>query len=263
MGFNLPPEASKAGYGLVTHETIGSTSSDAMERLRAGEPGPVWVVSSHQTQGRGRRGSAWQTEPGNLAASLGLHMSADPAAIATLGFVAGLALVRALDKSCGSGVAFRLKWPNDVLANGAKLAGILLETETTGQARAVVIGIGVNVLHAPEGLAYPTASLAGLGLPVRADELFSRLATEWVSCLGTWDQGRGFSAVRSSWLEHAAGLGEPASVRSGAHLTTGTIETIDQRGQLVLRSGAGGLQTISAGEVYFGTASTVRGEKVA
>ena len=270
MGFALAPQACEAAYGLVAHDTIGSTSADALERLRAGAASPFWVVSLHQSQGRGRRGTAWQTQPGNLAASLAITTKAGPATIATLGFVAGVALVRALETCCalhreekGVGASFALKWPNDVLVGGAKLAGILIETETLGDLRAVVIGIGTNVIHAPGGLAYPTTSLAALGFDVSAETLFVALSAAWIEVVGIWDEGRGFAAVRDLWLDHAAGLGKPVVVRAGSGTVSGIFQTIDPQGQLVLRNGEGGLETVAAGEVYFGAAATVRPEAVA
>ncbi len=263
MAFALAPEALDAGFRLIAHDTVGSTSTDALERLRCGERGPLWVVSSHQTQGRGRRGSSWRTELGNLAASLALNTDADPAGIATLGFVAGVALAQALERCCQAGGAFRLKWPNDMLADGAKLAGILLETESLPSTRAVVIGIGVNVLHAPEGLPYPTASLRSLGHSVTAEGLFAALSAEWVRSVQLWDQGRGFGSIRELWLARASGLGGPVAIRSGSSVISGTFQTIDQHGQLVLRTEEGAVRTISAGEVYFGSAASARREAVA
>lgn len=290
MTFRLAPEAAAAGHRLVQHETIGSTNADAMAHLRSGDGGPLWVVSTHQTDGRGRRGSEWQTPPGNLATSLGLVLDAEPAMLATLGFVAGLALVRALD-CCASrsaarsqdgadaaahlppaqasrsgleaGSPFRLKWPNDVLGDGDKLAGILLETELLRRARAVVIGIGVNVEHAPEGVPYRVASLRTLRLDVTAQALFDALSSEWVRAYQVWDQGRGFAAIRDGWIARATGFGHPVSVRSGAEIATGTFETIDGQGRLVLRGPDAALRTISAGDVHFGDTASVRPEVAA
>jgi BirA family biotin operon repressor/biotin-[acetyl-CoA-carboxylase] ligase len=296
MDFALASEAAAAGYSLVAHDTIGSTNTDALERLRGGEAGPLWVVSRRQSDGRGRRGSAWQSEAGNLAASLALITRAEPAMVATLGFVAGVALVRALDRCCASFEAglrpalqdegggsfqqgphaevrasaslearttFHLKWPNDVLADGAKLAGILLESEIVAGSRAVVIGIGVNVTHAPEGLAYPAASLQELGVEVTAADLFASLSAEWLQAFALWDEGRGFVAVRDLWLARAAGIGRAVSVRSGPTLTSGTFDTIDEHGRLVLRTGEGAVRTVSAGEVHFGSAASARQEAAA
>lgn len=260
-----------AGYGLIVHETIGSTSTDAMDRLRSGEAGPFWVVARHQSQGRGRRGSPWQTRPGNLFSSLALTIDADPATVATLGFVAGLAMVRALDTArsriaadAGRGTTFQLKWPNDVLVDGAKLVGILVETESLDMGRrAVVLGIGVNVAHAPEGLANPAASLAGLGLHVGAKDVFRALSAEWVGAFSTWNVGRGFAEIRCDWLDRATGIGGPVSVRSAGGVITGSFRTIDEHGQLVIEMRDGTRRAISAGDVHFGEAATARLEAVA
>src|SRR5258707_932621 len=117
MTFDLSARAREAGYHLEFFDTIGSTSATALSRVAAGVTGPVWITALHQSAGRGRRGNAWQTPPGNLAASLLLTTDASPATLATLGFVAGLALCRALDAVCpGHAGQFSLKWPNDVLA---------------------------------------------------------------------------------------------------------------------------------------------------
>lgn len=262
MGFSLAPEAAAAGYGLVAHETIGSTNADAMARLRRGERDPVWIVSRQQSAGRGRRGASWISPPGNLHASLALTIDVEPAVAATLGFVAGVALTRAL-KHCCSAADLSLKWPNDVLAGEAKLAGILLETEVVGEARAVAVGIGANVTQSPEGLPYRTASLAAFGAAVTAEELFGRLSAEWVRAYAEWDRGRGFGAIRAAWLLHAAGLGQPISVALGAERVAGTFETVDEHGRLVLRHPDGTSTTVSAGEVHFGSAASVRREAAA
>lgn len=296
MAFALSPDALAAGYGLVAHETIGSTSTDAMTRLRDGATAPFWVVARRQSAGRGRRGSAWSTEGGNLAASLAFRLDAPPATVATLGFVAGVALLRALDGCCASfeaglhpapqdeepngfhsdphaevrasasleaRIAFSLKWPNDVLAGGAKLAGILLETEDTRQGRAVVVGIGVNVAHAPDGLAYRTASLRDLGSDATAEALFAALSAAWVGALAEWDGGAGFEAIRVAWLARAEGLGGPVSVRAGGSVLSGIFETIDSGGRLVLRVSGGDTHIVSAGDVFFGNAAGVRGSEAA
>jgi BirA family biotin operon repressor/biotin-[acetyl-CoA-carboxylase] ligase len=271
--FRLDESASRAGYEVESFETIGSTSAEACRQGRLGRTGPLWFVSDHQTAGRGRRGNAWATPPGNLAASLLLSTDLPPATIATLGFVAGLALHRALEcclplrgeSGLPDGVLqprqarFSLKWPNDVLADGAKLAGILLETEQRPNGRRfLVIGIGVNVAHVPDGLPYRAASLAGLGLNVTADLLFTALSREWLELAGIWDEGQNFAEVRRLWLQRAAGLGADIVVRNGSATLHGTFETLDAGGQLVVRLGDGSSRCVSAGDIYFGVAATVR-----
>jgi len=151
----------------------------------------------------------------------------------------------------------KLKWPNDVLLDGAKLAGILLETTNDEQGgTAVVIGFGVNVRCAPAGLPYPVASLAALGR-ITAESLFTALTEAWVEAEALWADGQGFAAVRRSWLQRAAGLGAPIAVQAGQDVMRGTFETIDGDGRLVLRRADGSLRHIAAGEVHFGTAATV------
>jgi BirA family biotin operon repressor/biotin-[acetyl-CoA-carboxylase] ligase len=273
MAFALAPEALAAGYGIVAFDTIGSTNEEAVRRGRAGETGPLWIVSPHQSGGRGRRGGNWETPSGNLAASLLITTDAPPATAATLGFVAGLALAQALDRYCGRdpglGVAsdagscgagrFLLKWPNDVLVDGAKLSGILLETEQRADlSRFLVIGIGVNTAHAPQGLPYPATSLVVLGHHISPETLFRALSAEWVGLTDLWAAGRGFPTIRRLWLQRAAGLGGEIRVQTGQESVRGTFETLDDTGQLVVRLEDGSSRLVTAGDVHFGNAATGR-----
>jgi BirA family biotin operon repressor/biotin-[acetyl-CoA-carboxylase] ligase len=270
MEFALGPQALAAGYRLAPFETIGSTSTEARARAGAGDPGRLWVVAAAQTAGHGRRGRPWETAKGNLAASLLMPQHASAGHGATLGFAAGLALENAI-RACAPQVALklafdgadgperrlRLKWPNDVLVDGAKLAGILLEAVSMpGGSNSVVIGIGVNVRHAPEGLPYAATSLAACGAELNAAQLFEALAEAWVEQELLWDGGRGFAILRKNWLECAAGLGAPIAVRLGEDVLRGIFETIDEEGRLVVRGADGALRKVSAGEVHFGVAAT-------
>ncbi|WP_019906848.1 biotin--[acetyl-CoA-carboxylase] ligase [Methylobacterium sp. 77] len=243
-----------------------------MELARQGERGPLWVVAHRQDAGRGRRGSAWTSLPGNLTASLLWPVSdVDPAQVPSLGFVAGVALIAALkgvtvrtrprDEAAGerdcSTSPFRLKWPNDVLASGAKLAGLLLEAEThPGGRRSAVIGFGVNVAASPQDLPYPATSLSQITHETRADDLFDHLSDEMVVAARRWSRGRGFSSIRELWLDNAAGIGAPVSVRIGGEIVQGIFETIDEAGRLVVRSDDGTRRTVTAGEVHLGSAAT-------
>lgn len=260
MAFALGPKATAAGYRLDARETVGSTNAEALAFARARDGGRLWVVSDHQSAGKGRRNNAWQTPRGNLAATILSIVAVPPATAATLGFIAGLCLdeaVRSLTSIAPE--RLRLKWPNDVLLDGRKLAGILLEAEIRGDGRvAVAVGIGVNVVGAPAGLPYPAVALADLGLSVTAADLFLPLAEAWAGIARLWDEGRGFAAIRKLWLERAAGIGAPVSVRMGGEVVSGTFETIDGEGRLVVRGSAGAERTISAGEVHLGTAATAR-----
>jgi BirA family biotin operon repressor/biotin-[acetyl-CoA-carboxylase] ligase len=151
----------------------------------------------------------------------------------------------------------QLKWPNDVLLDGGKVAGILLEAMSPPSGLdGVVIGIGVNVRRAPSGLRMRAASLAGSGVKTTAEALFAALAEAWVEQESLWNGGRGFAAIRECWLTRAAGLGAPIAVRIGSDVIRGTFETIDETGRLVVREGGGAVRPVSAGDVFFGDAAS-------
>ena len=266
MTFSLGPRAISAGYRLAAFESIGSTNAEAMSRARNGERGPMWFVTSEQTAGRGRRNRPWIAPRGNLASSILEVIDVSPAVAATLGFAAGIALETALRKVSGKAapdaagtesMKFLLKWPNDIVAGQQKLAGILLEAEAVTDNRlAVVVGIGTNVVAAPEGTPTPATSLAALGIGVGAEELFAALSESWAEFRGIWDAGRGFGEIRRLWLERAAGLGQPVAVHIGAATVAGIFDTIDDTGCLVVGTSDGLQVPISAGDVYFGAAAS-------
>ena len=273
MSFELAPPAVLDGYRLEAHETVGSTNQLALERARQGDPGKLWIVSKRQESGRGRRGRNWETPHGNLAATLLLVGRGELKLAATLGFVAGLALSDALAAIVPNGRIgigadggqaanpgrgrFELKWPNDVLADGAKLAGILLESAQLDSGRyALAIGVGVNVVAHPEGLPYPATSLAALGAEANAEVLFLALSDAWTSNARDWDEGRGLARIRSNWLARAAGLGSDVAVRVDGNVVRGIFETIDDDCRFVIRSRGGEVIRIAAGDVHFGAVAS-------
>src|ERR1700754_973743 len=246
MTFSLGPRAVSAGYRPAAFDSIGSTNAEALSRARDGEQGPIWFVTPEQTAGRGRRHRPWIAPRGNLASSILEVIDVSPAVAATLGFAAGLALEAALQRvsieaslrAAGSDLMkFSLKWPNDVLAGQQKLAGILLEAEAMPDNRlAVVVGIGTNVVAAPEGTPTPATSLAALGVSIGAEELFGALSDSWAEFRGIWDDGRGFGEIRRLWLERAAGLGEPVAIKMGDTSVEGTFDTLDETGCMIVRT---------------------------
>jgi BirA family biotin operon repressor/biotin-[acetyl-CoA-carboxylase] ligase len=263
MAFSLGPRSQSSGTRLVAFESIGSTNAEALARARAGEAGPLWLVTDQQTAGRGRRSRAWVSPRGNLAASILEIIDVTPAVAATLGFAAGLALDAALrqvsiEAALRTGGAadwsFALKWPNDVLAGREKLSGILLEAEAVASGLAIVVGMGTNVVSAPQGTPYPATSLASLGIQVGAEDLFHALSDAWAEFRGIWDEGHGFSEIRRLWLERAAGIGAPISIQAGEKSVEGIFETIDDTGCLILKTDGGERIPIAAGDVHFGTA---------
>ena len=236
-----------------------------MARARDGEPGPVWFVTTEQTAGRGRRQRPWIAPRGNLASSILEVMDVAPGVAATLGFAAGLALDAALRQvtleaavRSGAAVNFALKWPNDVLAEGKKISGILLEAEHLPGGLAVVTGMGTNVVAFPEGTPTPATSLAALGVQVSAEDLFAALSDAWVEFRGIWDNGRGFAQIRRLWLARAAGLGQAVAVVLGGSTIEGIFDTIDDQGCMIFQTPAGKRMPVSAGDVHFGTAASRR-----
>jgi BirA family biotin operon repressor/biotin-[acetyl-CoA-carboxylase] ligase len=248
---HLDTDVDAAGVRLVAHDTLGSTNAEALALARAGERGPLWVTAGRQTAGRGRRGNAWTSEPGNLFASLLLTDAAPAAHLPELCFVVALALRDAVaDAAPALSPRLKLKWPNDLLLDGAKLAGILIEAESIGDKTAMVIGIGVNCAHHPDNPAYPATHLAACGAVVTPETLLRCLSRTMLARLSEWDHGAGFPAIRSEWLSHAAGIGGDIRVRLADRELTGRFETLDRMGRLMLRLPAGTLEAITVGEVF-------------
>ena len=266
--FALGPIATSRGYRVFGFDEVGSTSTEAAQAATSGDAGEVWFASLKQTAGRGRRGRAWETPSGNLAASLLIVPDNDPAVAATLGFVAGVALNRALSAVLPNGIIrqgvdganrIALKWPNDVLADGAKLAGMLLEAYKRPDGRqAVVIGMGINIVSAPQGLPYPAISLRELGIELSAEMLFSALAEEWVVAYELWDSGKNIPAILRLWRDAAAGIGSEVAIAQDGNVVRGVFETIDDTGRLIVRSNDNSRIAITAGDVHFGVTASVR-----
>jgi len=242
--------AVSAGLRLESFETLGSTNEEALARARAGMVGPLWIVAAQQTAGRGRRGRSWTSPRGNLHATL---LLTDPCPVrhaAELSLVAALALHDALSR-LAAGVSSRLalKWPNDMLLDDAKVAGILVEGET-GPPLAAVVGIGVNCAHHPADTTYPATSLAAAGLRVTPNALLAVLSRTILERQAQWARGDGFPAIRADWLARAAGFGRPIRVAAGEQELHGRFDGIDDVGHLVLRLDDGAVRSVAAGDVF-------------
>jgi BirA family biotin operon repressor/biotin-[acetyl-CoA-carboxylase] ligase len=246
----LDPRASAAGVRLVAHAVLGSTNTEALSLADQGERGPVWVTAERQTAGRGRRGRKWISQPGNLYASLLLTEPAPAEHWPQLSFVAALAIhdaVVAIAADLAPRVA--IKWPNDLLLDGAKFAGILIEGQGSIDAgRVVAVGIGVNCASHPNDVDYPATDLADASLSPA--ELFGVLSVKMLTRLAQWNAGVGFSTIRADWLARAAGLGEDVRVRLPDREITGRFEALDEAGGLVLRLPDGAVTTVAAGDVF-------------
>jgi BirA family transcriptional regulator, biotin operon repressor / biotin---[acetyl-CoA-carboxylase] ligase len=247
----LSSAAVAAGYRLSVHEELASTNAEALTLARGGDRGPLWVVARRQTAGRGRRGNAWASPSGNLYATLLQSDPAPPAFAPQLSFVSVLALHDAV-AACAPQLheALALKWPNDLLCGGAKLAGILIEGERAADALAVAIGMGVNCESHPARTPYPATDLRGEGAAVTTEALFEALTASMTRRLAQWRRGGGFSEIRADWIARAAGLGGDIRARLPDKEIIGRGEGLDDDGRLLLRLPDGSLQAIAAGEVF-------------
>jgi len=230
----------------VVAET-GSTSADLAARLAGGAPAAEgdWLVADRQVAGRGRQGRAWNDGAGNFMGSTIVALRADDPPAHTLSLTAGVALFAAVEQVARGIPELALKWPNDVLLGGAKLAGILLERFGDH----VVVGIGVNIAHAPQLADRATASLAQAGYRVERDEFAAALEASWAGALRLWHD-RGWAQLRQQWIVRAHPVGTPLSVHAAdASLERGTFAGIDLEGALQLKLPDGTRRTIHAGEI--------------
>jgi BirA family biotin operon repressor/biotin-[acetyl-CoA-carboxylase] ligase len=240
---------------VEAYDELDSTNAEARRRGEAGDAGPVWIAGARQTAGRGRRGRTWQTNTGNLAASLLMTTDAPPAQAAQLSFVAALAAADLVDACLGPGVA-RVKWPNDVLVHGGKAVGILAESGARPDGRLwLVVGIGVNLAHAPSDVDRPATALAdhmATRPPAPLDAL-EILATAFERWRLAWES-RGFAPISQGWTGRAHGLGERCEARLPDRTLTGVAEGLDMDGALLLRLDDGQVARVTAGDVFFAEA---------
>jgi BirA family transcriptional regulator, biotin operon repressor / biotin---[acetyl-CoA-carboxylase] ligase len=233
----------------VSFDVIDSTNAEAMRRAAEGEQGPLWIVAARQSAGRGRQGRHWESRAGNLYATLLVSLPVRADIAAQTSFVAALAVFDVAAGVLADPGKLALKWPNDVLLDGAKLSGVLIETVAQDQGRTTVaIGIGINLAHAPEHTRYGATSLAAHDAHVAPDDAFERLAAAMAARLAAWNDGRGFAVVRHDWTARAAGLGRVASVTMGERTVTGEFTGLASDGALLLSEG-GRQHAIHAGEV--------------
>lgn len=238
--------------GLLHFETLNSTNEEAQRQLAAGAEGPLWISTDVQTAGRGRSGRHWLSPKGNVYASLLLCLKVTPPVATQLSFVAALAAYDAVARHLDPARldALRLKWPNDVLLDGAKLAGVLIESAAAprGKGLAIIAGTGINVSDAPAGTG---RAVATLGAPPHAcAAVFQSLRQSFAVWLARWDEGAGFAEIRQVWLSRAFALNEPISVNLNGSSIRGTFRGIGQTGALQLETGPGAVLTVNAGDVY-------------
>ena len=243
------------GTQRFVFDTIDSTMAEALRQAPA-IAGAAWFLSHEQTAGTGRRGRAWDSQNGNFAASLLIRPETTPDQLALRSFVAALALYDTLVSLTGRAELFALKWPNDVLLRGGKLAGILLETLNEGHVNpALVIGIGVNLLTLPaaaklEATSTTPKSLAQeTGMKIAPEVFLNALAPRfqhWETQLSTF----GFAPIRTAWLAQAANIGNTITARMVGNSITGVFNAVDETGALILQA-PDGTHVITAAEISF------------
>jgi BirA family transcriptional regulator, biotin operon repressor / biotin---[acetyl-CoA-carboxylase] ligase len=230
------------GWRLVALQTVGSTNDEAARLAAEGAAEGTVVWAREQTGGRGRRGRYWASPVGNLYSSTILRPACSAPRAAELGFLAALAVADIVPE----GREVRVKWPNDVLVDGGKIAGILPESsiDQDGRAEHVVLGIGVNVGFAPRlpEMRYPGAALGGA-----VEAALEKLTAALSAWMAQWRRD-GFEAIRSAWLAKAGPLGLDVDVKLGEELVRGRFAGMDRDGALLLDTPAGP-RKIVAGEL--------------
>jgi BirA family biotin operon repressor/biotin-[acetyl-CoA-carboxylase] ligase len=236
------------GYRTVAFEAIGSTSDEARRLAGLGAEHGTVVWALEQSAGHGRRGRVWASPPGNLYCSIILRPDCTLAAASELSMVAAVALRDALSELLPDADKIRLKWPNDVLVDGAKIAGMLLECESgqDGRVSSVVLGIGLNLVSSPQVARYPTISLADFDIFVEPEAMLNRVVGHLDRWFTQWQQ-HGFQPVRAAWLNVAYQLGHQIELARGDEILSGRFADIGQGGALLLESD-GDLVSVLGGE---------------
>lgn len=241
------------GYRIHFHENLGSTNSEVMRLAEQGEPAGLWVWAQQQDAGRGRSGRQWVSLEGNLFASILLRPECPATKTAQLGFVAGIALYDAVSAADAQsqGHDVRLKWPNDLLLNGKKTGGILLESRLDSDGAIVVaLGIGLNVATHPQDAEFPATSLAHNKIEASLSTVFERLVHAFADWTQVWSSGTGFLEIRKAWIDRALEPGSPLTVRLSDVTLEGKYEGINEDGALLLTTSDGTQECITAGDVF-------------
>lgn len=230
-------------------KTVDSTNAEAMRRAQAGEHGPLWILADAQTAGRGRSGRSWSSEAGNLYASLLVTLAAPQPKAYQLALVAGVAVYDAVRLALDPPPpGLLLKWPNDILIDGSKVGGILIESSATPARLSAVIGIGLNVASCPTLPERTATCLTAHGYPQEPDALLREVGHAMDGWLDRWDEGRGFPLVREAWLMRAHPLGERLSITAGPERVAGIFRGLDPEGALLLETG-GDIRPFTFGDV--------------
>lgn len=243
-------------YHLLSYDVLDSTNEEAKRLAGGGASHGAVIWAKRQTAGKGRMGRDWISPEGNLYVSILLNPPCGLPECSQLSFVAAVAAVDTLQPIIPDSGEIECKWPNDVLFNGRKLGGILLESFTTldesGKNRQwIAVGIGINIDSSPENVRFPATCLRASGVEIiSAKIVLSRFIYNFIHAYDEWTM-EGFEAIRERWVESAYKLGFPVEVQMGNQTCTGTMQGIDQYGRLLVQEQNGSVKTISAGEVVY------------
>ncbi|MEM9358988.1 MAG: biotin--[acetyl-CoA-carboxylase] ligase [Pseudomonadota bacterium] len=252
-------------WPVVTFDDLDSTNMEAQRRIAAGVHEPTWIRAGRQTAGRGRSGRSWQSLNGNLLASLLLPLQCPPSVLHHLSLVSGLALHQAIteySRDKGSSLKPSLKWPNDVLIDDAKVAGILVESSIVGNRAMAIIGFGVNLQAAPQLQDRNTTSLSDHGLITTPDEFLPFLDSSLANTISIWDNGREFDRIRQAWLNNSFPLDHPIAINTTQGRVQGGFAGLDNDGALLIRTTDGKIELFHFGDVAVGgeAATSANGE---
>lgn len=250
---SIVEQACPAGYTLFHYTEIDSTNEAAKRLVEGGEAVPAVLWAEKQTAGRGRRGRNWESPVGNVYCTILEPLRGDLIEAGRRSYLYGLAISSAINSFLPVPQA-RLKWPNDVLVNGCKVAGVLLETAVcplSGE-RYLITGFGINVAMKPAGVTpYQTTTLAAHEAQATVEQLLAEVLGQ-LCLLDQLYRFEGFAAIRAQWRAQAAGIGETVTVNlpNGVSMQ-GKFTDLDDTGALMLDCGHQHY-TVTAGDVFFG-----------
>ena len=240
----LPP-----GYRLIAREAVGSTNDEARDLIAAGAAQGAVIWAESQTAGRGRHGRDWISPPGNLYCSIIMRPKVEQSHLSEISFVAALAVRDAIAPVLPRDVPVELKWPNDVLASGRKVAGILVEAEKLpDEARtALIVGVGINIVSAPREASYPATCISALARAPRVSRLLTSLVAALDRRVELWTRN-GFAAIRQEWMDNAYGVGGQVTSSTGI---SGTFTGLDDTGAIIIAMTDGEQRRLVSGSVRF------------